>query len=403
MSGRPPVEQSPAPTPAARARGGRLQRLGDIVLGTDAKLRSRVAVCIAPMMLYAAWCAVFIVGANAGFLPAPAAHFMLGYSIIGSLVFYPWMRSGFSARLQDSGLVLPQMLFATSWAVVAYALIPSSRPAMLQVMCLVQAFGFFSLRPRQLIVTGSASIAMLALMLCVMAALAPPEFDVHQQAVKVLLAVVPLLLLMLMTMRQSKLRGHLSKQRVELEAAVAKVRLLVTRDALTGLINRKQMQELLEQECARQARTGRAFCVVLVDLDHFKRINDDHGHPVGDEVLCAFAQAAQSELRETDTIARWGGEEFLMLMRETEPEPAGKVAVERLRCKIAELHPSQSVPTLRVSFSAGVALRLPEDPLERTLALADQALYAAKAAGRNCVVVSRTGQTTDSVFVPASK
>jgi diguanylate cyclase (GGDEF)-like protein len=139
---------------------------------------------------------------------------------------------------------------------------------------------------------------------------------------------------------------------------------------------------------------------VLVDLDHFKRINDAHGHPVGDEVLCAFAQAAQGELRETDTIARWGGEEFLMLMRETEPEPAGKVAVERLRCEIAELHPSPSVPELRVSFSAGVALHHPEDPVERTIALADQALYAAKAAGRNCVVVAEAGQTIALVSAP---
>ena len=400
---RPPFEQPPAPRPAAWARGSRLQRLGDIVLGTDPKLRSRVALGMAPMLIYAAWCAMFIVGAGAGFLPVRAAHFMLCFSIVGSLAFYPLTRSGFSARLKDSGLVLPQMLFATAWAVVCYALIPPSRPAMLQVMCLVQSFGFLSLRPRQLIVTGGASIAMLTLMLCAMAVLAPPGFDVHQQALKVLLAIVPLLLLMLMTMRYSRLRGRLSKQRVELEAAVAKVRLLVTRDALTGLVNRKQMQELLEQECARQARTGRAFCVVLVDLDHFKRINDAHGHPVGDEVLCAFAQAAQGELRETDTIARWGGEEFLLLMRETEPEPAGKVAVERLRCEIAELHPSLSVPALRVSFSAGVALHRAEDPVERTIAFADQALYAAKAAGRNCVIVAQAAQAIDSASEPVSK
>jgi diguanylate cyclase (GGDEF)-like protein len=219
--------------------------------------------------------------------------------------------------------------------------------------------------------------------------LAPPHFDVPAERLKIFLAIVPLFLLLMMAMHQSKLRGHLRRQRLQLEAAVGQVRQLVTHDALTGLINRKQMQELLEQECARQARTGRAFCVVLVDLDHFKRINDAHGHPVGDEVLCAFAQAAQGELRETDTIARWGGEEFLLLMRETDPDPAGKVAVERLRHEIEELHPSSSVPALRFSFSAGVAQHRGDDPVEQTIAQADRALYAAKAAGRNCVVVSQ--------------
>ncbi len=90
-------------------------------------------------------------------------------------------------------------------------------------------------------------------------------------------------------------------------------------------------------------------------------------------------------------------------MRETEPEPAGKVAVERLRCEIAELHPSLSVPALRVSFSAGVALHRAEDPVERTIAFADQALYAAKAAGRNCVIVAQAAQAIDSASEPVPK
>jgi diguanylate cyclase (GGDEF)-like protein len=382
------LERQASEPPPVSAERGRLARLGDIVLGTDPKLRSRVGIGLLPILLYLAWCVMLMVGAEAGFIAEPTARFMLGYAVVGCVAFYPWVRSGFSARWQDSGLVLPQMLFATSWAVTGYALIPPLRPAMLQLMCLVQAFGYFSLKPRQVAFTGAAGVAMLLAMLGVMSQLAPPHFDVPEQRLKILLATVPLLLLMLMAMHQSRLRGRLRRQHLELEDAVTQVRTLVSHDALTGLINRKQMQELLEQECARQARTGRAFCVVLVDLDHFKRINDAHGHPVGDEVLCAFARAAKGELRATDTIARWGGEEFLLLMRETDPEPAGKVAVERLRREIAELHPSQSVPELRVSFSAGVAQHRPDEPVDRTIAEADLALYAAKAAGRNCIVVA---------------
>ncbi|HUG25616.1 GGDEF domain-containing protein [Piscinibacter sp.] len=377
------AEQGDAPS-----RDGLLRRFGELVLGVGFKMRGQVAVGLLAGMIYLAWCAMLGYGAWDGFASPATARFMIATALLGMLGFYPWVRSGVTAKLADSGLVLPQMVYASAWAVLGYALIPPLRPAMLQVLCLIQAFGFFSLRPRPLMFAGASTITMLLLMLAVMAHLAPPDFDVPAQALTIGLAVVPLIFLILMSIHQSKLRGRLHEQKLELEAAVAQVRVLVTRDALTGLINRKHMQELLEQECLRQARTGRAFCVVLVDLDHFKRINDAHGHPVGDEVLCAFAQVAQSELRETDTIARWGGEEFLLLMRETEIEPSGKVAVERLRREIAELHPSVSIPTLRFSFSAGVALHKGDEPVECTIAQADKALYEAKAAGRNRVVVS---------------
>jgi diguanylate cyclase (GGDEF)-like protein len=365
-----------------------LARLSDLVLGTEPAMRVRVAVGLLPMLVYVAWGAMHAYIARVGAMSPDAARFMIAASVLGIVAFYPLVRSGFTARLHDAGLVLPQMLFASVWAVVGYALVAPLRPAFLQVLCLIHAFGYFSLRPRQLLFTGASTIAMLLAMLGVMAAVAPPGFDVPEQTLKVMLSLLPLTLLTMMTMHHSRLRGQLSEQRAELEGAVGQVQQLVTRDALTGLVNRTQMQELLEREVLRQARSARAFCVALIDLDHFKQINDRHGHPVGDEVLCAFARAAQAGLRETDTIARWGGEEFLLLMRDTEPEPAGQVAVERLRMTIAELQPSQSVPALRFTFSAGVAQHRGGEPLAHTIAEADRALYAAKAGGRNRVVVS---------------
>ncbi len=113
------------------------------------------------------------------------------------------------------------------------------------------------------------------------------------------------------------MRGQLSVRKKELASAVALVNELVTRDGLTGLFNRMHMQEFLAREVARQARSGQAFCIALIDLDHFKAVNDRHGHNVGDDVLRSFARDAVHSLRETDFIARWGGEEFLVLMRET--------------------------------------------------------------------------------------
>ena len=155
-------------------------------------------------------------------------------------------------------------------------------------------------------------------------------------------------------------------------------------DARRGRFNRQHMQHLLERECGRHRRSAVAFCVALVDLDHFKRINDGYGHRVGDEALAGFAAAAREVLRETDVLARWGGEEFLVLLPESEPVASGLLALDRLREALAARCLCPAAPQLQVTFSAGVAEYRPGEAIEQTLARADQALYAAKAAGRNC-------------------
>ena len=120
--------------------------------------------------------------------------------------------------------------------------------------------------------------------------------------------------------------------------------------------------------------------MALIDLDHFKKINDTHGHQAGDDVLTGFASAAQAALRETDVICRWGGEEFLVLLRDTDPALQGREALKRLRDNLTNLRtPSDTA----VTFSAGLALARTDEPAERTIERADRALYAAKTAGRN--------------------
>jgi diguanylate cyclase (GGDEF)-like protein len=121
----------------------------------------------------------------------------------------------------------------------------------------------------------------------------------------------------------------------------------------------------------------------LIDLDHFKSINDTHGHPVGDEVLVNFALQGCSVLRETDVIGRWGGEEFLVLMPETEAANQAQIAMTRLRDKLRSTQVSRAVADLRVRFSCGVATWSSQDTIAQVLERADQALYRAKAKGRD--------------------
>jgi len=159
-----------------------------------------------------------------------------------------------------------------------------------------------------------------------------------------------------------------------------------TRDPLTGLFNRRALTEQIELERARSRRNGRPLTVLLFDLDRFKRINDTHGHLLGDRVLQTFARVAEDNLRETDHFGRWGGEEFLAALPETGTEGAQTVA-ERVRqaCEQATL-PLANGQRLGFTTSIGVATLQPEESLDSLFNRVDEALYNAKAYGRNRVV-----------------
>lgn len=189
---------------------------------------------------------------------------------------------------------------------------------------------------------------------------------------------------------------------VELVAAVAAVALenanlyqetqrLATVDPLTEVFNYRYFHNTLGLEVQRARRHGYALGVLMVDLDHFKRINDLHGHPKGDEVLREVARAAREQLRSTDVLARLGGEEFGVLLPGASPVAVAVVG-QKLRAAVARIRiPSgQGDGLIRVTMSVG-GVSLPSDHVEPTLLihLADQALFRAKEAGRNRVVVER--------------
>jgi diguanylate cyclase len=155
-------------------------------------------------------------------------------------------------------------------------------------------------------------------------------------------------------------------------------------DPLTGIHNRRHVGQVLQQEIQLAARYQQSFCVLLCDIDHFKQVNDRLGHAAGDAVLVTVSQRIAETVRVTDVIGRWGGEEFLVVMRHTACEEARLVA-ERI-CQ-AVVHPGMSVDA-QVTLSIGIAQYQTADTNETVLQRADQALYAAKHAGRNQVVLA---------------
>lgn len=167
-----------------------------------------------------------------------------------------------------------------------------------------------------------------------------------------------------------------------LKTLQARLELQATHDPLTGLANRQRFESLLSQEMERVKRYGSMFSLIMFDIDHFKAVNDDYGHPVGDLILRKFGETLSPHVRSTDTLARWGGEEFMLLLPGTPLDHASAVA-ESVRQRIG----AAMIPGLRkVTISGGVTQYRPNEAASVLLKRVDDALYEAKSTGRDCVV-----------------
>ncbi|MGO1693850.1 MAG: diguanylate cyclase [Marinobacter sp.] len=173
-----------------------------------------------------------------------------------------------------------------------------------------------------------------------------------------------------------------------LERANEQLAKLSMTDRLTGLLNRGTWENLVDAEFERFRRYGQATSLVMFDIDFFKKVNDNHGHLAGDEVIKHTADTAKSNLRQSDSIGRYGGEEFGIVLPETDAEGA-RIICERIRESIEQSVVQTSAAPVRYTVSVGIA-QLTDKPKNhmKWMQQADEALYAAKKSGRNCVVVS---------------
>jgi diguanylate cyclase (GGDEF)-like protein len=170
----------------------------------------------------------------------------------------------------------------------------------------------------------------------------------------------------------------------ELKRANSELMRLAVTDSLTGLNNRRHFMEALRRECQRAQRYQRKLSLLILDIDHFKQINDTHGHPAGDAVLVGFAQLIAKSVRRTDLVARIGGEEFAIAYIETDIEKA-RVAAESLRLEVASAVFTHHQTPIQITLSGGL-VEFPSEGIDNHLALleeADKALYEAKTGGRD--------------------
>ena len=362
------------------------QRFGDLALSTDDRQRRCLKMLLLTAALMAVAVALIAYGAARRIFDPHDVRWLALACVLDSTLFYCLMRSGWNQRRADPTLAFPQTIAAQTLIACAYAVTGPVHAATISLLVLVMVFGMFNLGVRATRIAAAYTIALMGAVMLWRSrtdpAVYPPQVELmYFVLVATVMPAVSQLSVLLMTMR-----SRLKTQKLALENALAHIQEMATRDELTGLVNRRCMMGLLNEHAMRRMRGGPAFYIAMADLDHFKTINDSHGHAAGDEVLRAFAVQAQAVLRNTDIIGRWGGEEFLLLLPETPPgEPT--VGAARLRAHLAGTQVCAAVPSLRLAFSAGFARYCEGEPVDQTIERADRALYAAKSAGRNQSIV----------------
>ena len=363
------------------------RRWTDWVLTTDKRQRIRLAMSGLAALLMVFCLVVMNSVAAAGLASTSEVRVWTACSVLGLIAVYAAIRSGWSRRFKDPALTLAQILYAITCCAAAFVIAGPARGVTLPILAIILMFGIFGLTTRQMLGVLVYSLVAFGVASGVVAARDEPDYPTVVAAAYVGMVVVVLLSSTFLTTRVQSTREHLRRQKAELARALEQIRQLATHDDLTGLLNRRAMLDRMQLEQRRSLRSGSPLLIAQLDIDHFKAVNDTHGHAAGDLVLQSFADTVRRNVRDTDVLARWGGEEFVLLLCDT-PAADAVTLMERLRQAVQAMQVpvAQGGQPITVTVSIGLARHAPADPLAGTLERADRALYAAKAGGRNRVV-----------------
>ena len=363
------------------------RRWADWMLTTDKRQRIRLAMSGLAALLMVFCLVVMNSVAAAGLASTAEVRVWTACSVLGLIAVYAAIRSGWSRRFKDPALTLAQILYAITCCAAAFVIAGPARGVTLPILAIILMFGIFGLTTRQMLGVLVYSLVAFGVASGVVAARDEPDYPPVVAAAYVGMVVVVLLSSTFLTTRVQSTREHLRRQKAELAQALEQIRQLATHDDLTGLLNRRAMLDRMQLEQRRSLRSGSPLLIAQLDIDHFKVVNDTHGHAAGDLVLQSFADTVRRNVRDTDVLARWGGEEFVLLLCDT-PASDAVTLMERLRQAVQAMQVpvAQGGQPITVTVSIGLARHTPADPLAGTLERADQALYAAKAGGRNRVV-----------------
>ncbi len=371
------------------------------LLGSDATQRARASHALLVLAMYVGYACVQEFEVAVGLVDAFSSRRETVVALCGQLILFLCIRGELNLRLKSGrSLLVPQTLWALFCTCWSYAITGPARGAVLTILAVTILYGVFSSRPARV-----ALLAGLGFLLLVGTVLwkvwTDPSYDPRVETVHLALAAVSVAGAATAAARMSGLRRSLELKQIELALALERIQALATCDELTGLFNRRAALERMRSELGVRGRSSPLMALVMIDIDHFKSVNDRLGHSAGDLVLQRFADRARTVVRSGDFVARWGGEEFLMVMPATSAEKA-LAAMRRLRDVLHAESFNDLAGGLVVNFSAGVTECTGLADLHAAIERADQAMYRAKQGGRDCALIAAPPVIAPVLWVPVA-
>ncbi len=344
-----------------------MRRLADALLTTEPQMRVRLSQALLSIALMGAgvltvhWFAWTGVAATRWLWPWTVVSFG---GIVGG---YFLVRSGRTQGRADPSLTVPMMLFAVACSTWSYAFLGAGRGAVFPVVMVTLVFGMFVTTPRQIAWVCGATIGMLGLTMTALALTRPVAHPAVVELGHFLIVATTLPALALLAVRLARMRERSRRQRLELTAALARIRELATHDELTGLVNRRHLQGLMDQEHQRCIRSGHTFCLAGFEVEGLDALPTAGAR---DALLREVAEEAQRYVRVADVLGRWDGQRFVLLMPDTRATLA-RGGIERLRDRVAQARLAEG---RRVTLVAGLAEHRAGESVAQTLARVEAAL-----------------------------
>lgn len=303
-------------------------------------------------------------------------------------ISFPIMiRTGINRRFNDPSMGTLMIVWAIFAVTVTLFFMKNQQWVMLAFYPLILVFGAFGLDLKQFIRLGVLTIIAVAAVILIGRQLQMDAISTSMDGVTFISFSFLICAFIVVNSQIIHMHLKLRNQRQKLTNALEKIKEMAVTDELTGLCNRRHIMHILMQQKAMVNRGEQIFSICFFDLDAFKKINDKLGHQTGDQVLKAFADIVTKQLRVSDHFARFGGEEFILVLVGAGLEHAVKIA-ERIRKIVGSYDFSAISPALTLTFSGGVAQIRRKERIEDLISRADKALYIAKNNGRNKIVAA---------------
>jgi len=344
-------------------------------------MRRRVVIALVGALLYST---VGLISYIYGYLVMPADLFMLGMGVFwaGYLALTVPVMLNKTSLFKDPSLTLPQMIWCILFVSFFLYFAVEARSALLLAYLSVMPFGAFRLGWRGFFGVSLFTVLCYSATLFFVLQKRPGYWIIELELLIGLSFILAMFGYATLGREFSALRHQLTHKNRQLTRALSRIEELAITDELTGLYNRRYLIDMLDKRRAVANRDGSSFVLAFIDLDHFKEINDNYGHHIGDEVLQQFSGLLEESIREVDIAARYGGEEFVVLLNSIDLKVARHVC-ERVRTSVLESRFSSE--QLPVTVSIGVAQYQNAESVLELVGRADALLYRAKQSGRNCI------------------